>query len=214
MKKILILLWCAVASQSFGQTESRQIALNIGATHNFNRFVHKVAFRNFDTEFDFIPGGMIGLDWSLWSAFSLGFSFVGQQHVLSIKNYEYINALGNTVVENPTMTLFIGGGQVRGLIHPTDWVDTDILDFYVGVQYTSIFYTVHHTSSDPSFHNPRPPYQNIPSGVIGLRFYPVPQIGLFTEAAFPGPYTLSAGICIRNEPKPFNWGFPFRFLND
>lgn len=198
MKSIFLVIAITVGTFSFGQNHFNQWVLSGGASYSFLRGIHKLPFKNYDKDFKFTVGGQFHADWGLIRRLSVGVGITHQRHHLTIQDYQY--TIDNTVyTENPTQRVFATGFYMRALIHMRSLYEDsgDQLDVYWGAAQQFIVFQSFNNSSDPNFHQFDESLQAIPCFLTGVRYYPTDFLGVHAEAAFPGVYTLSAGIVYR-----------------
>lgn len=209
-KGLIALIFSGLIFGSFAQNQFKQIVPAIGTSHNFYRVVHKIPYRDYENSFNYTPGIYGSFDWGLFKFFSFGGGFNWQSHILSVNDYQYTATNNSVVVEDIQVRIRTSSVFLRALIH---WGIDDNLDAYIGGQQTAHFVNRESSVDDPNFSGNNSFWEDYIAGVAGIRYYPIEQFGLFIETAFPSTYTFSAGICFRNDPAPFTWGFPFRWLN-
>lgn len=195
MKSLLFILFLATSTTISAQNQFGQTSLNVGGSYNAWRWIHKVPFKEYDKKFDFTVGTQAALDWGLFRRMSIGFGFCTQKHILRIANYTY-NDGASTVTENPTQFIRTSSYSVRGLLHHLSFYEStnEKFDFYYGLAHNIMLVQTSNTSEDPNFPKYEEYIENIPSGIVGLRYFTSPNVGCFVEVAAPGPYTISLGV--------------------
>ena len=192
--RIVLLLSLMLSNLTFSQREYGEFVPNVGVSHSLLRAAHKLNFLGFEKSFDFKPGIFIGCDVGFMQVMSVGLSFVGQDHTLHIEDYNYVNTNNSVVIEDVDYRIRAWAFNVRVLAH----ADVDgYLDFYGGLQYSFMYFRYTSTSSDPNINTGPQRLRKIPSLVAGVRYYPIEPIGIYTELAIPGVYTISMGLCFR-----------------
>ena len=198
MKSIVLFLFLSLTITSSAQNKFGGFNVSLGATQSMWRWVHKVPFKEYDTNWKFTVGSQLNVDLGILRRFSIGGGLIYHIHHLNIENYSY-NLNGQTIQESPTQTIIAFGGYYRALIHMKSvYEDSDEqLDLYWGFGQQFMSYRTLNNSKDPNFYTDQEAPPNYYYAVAGIRYYPTEWFGVHGELAIPGPYTISLGATFR-----------------
>ncbi len=198
MKKLFLSCLIFLSVTVYSQNHFNQWVISGGATYSLFKGIHKLPFSAYENNFKFTVGGQLNADWGLLRRFSIGIGMSHHRHHLNIYDYEYVID-GQTYTENPVQSIFTTSYNMRVLIHMRQvYENTDgKVDLYWGGLQQFIYIRNVSSSKDPNFYQLQHNFDAIPGVIGGVRYYPKENVGLHFEMAFPGPYTLAAGLAFR-----------------
>lgn len=199
MKHLLYIILLIVGQTAYSQNQYGQFVVSGGTSYSALRGIHKLVFLKYDKNFDFTLGQQIHLDVALIRRFSVGFGYTHQKHVLNIHDYQYFKG-PQIITENAIQTTNVHAFYFRALVHHHNlFKDSDeMLDLYAGAQQNFMLFNTKHNSTDPDFPSSSDGTITIPSILVGLRYFPMDQFGIYVEGAIAGAYTVSLGLVFRN----------------
>lgn len=199
MKQLLYFILLCLSQTVYSQNQYGQFVVSGGTSYSALRGIHKLAFLKYDKNFDFTVGQQIHLDVALIRRFSVGFGYTHQKHVLNINEYQYFKG-PEIITESTTQTTNVHAFYFRALFHHHNLFEDsgEMFDLYAGAQQNFMLFNTKHNSSDPDFPRSSDGTITIPSFLVGLRYFPIDQFGLYVEGAIPGAYTISLGLVFRN----------------
>jgi hypothetical protein len=209
----LIFFICYFASiTASAQNKYGQLTVSASPTFSALRGAHKLNFIGYEKSFKFTLGQQLHLDYTVLRRVSFGLGYTHHKHVLYVKDYQYFSGPA-IITENPTYIANINSVYFRFLLHHLNlFDDTDKeIDAYWGVQQSITWISSFDNSNDPNFPDNSGYLPQIPSLVVGIRYFPIPQFGIHIEAAIPATYTIAAGVVFKTQGREnilrnkFNW---------